>query len=148
MSFKARAVTVGTIAVASLAVSAVAAASANAQTKGALEVEGAKVTFTFHNDQAQPASCFAALQYFGLPLTQLGMPPVTRVEAGKSGTLEVEAPLPGIYRHVSACMVGDEYPSDPEKLREQLVVPFVTNVGQTLFGDAGYIVVDSGHLFE
>ncbi|MBB3035958.1 hypothetical protein [Hoyosella altamirensis] len=146
MSIGARIGAIGVVAAAAMSVSAVTAVPAAAQAEGNLEVDGSTVTFTFHNGTSEPASCFAALQYFGLPLTQIGLPPVTLVGPSESGTLEVEVPLPGIYRHVSACLVGDEYPSDPEKLREHLVIPLVTNTEQTIFGDAGYIVVDSGHL--
>ncbi|MCW4352012.1 hypothetical protein ONR57_01705 [Hoyosella sp. YIM 151337] len=150
MSFSARAVAAGLITAAVVSASAVAAAPAYSQSAprnaATLDVDGSTVTFTFHNDADESASCFGALQYFGLPLTQLGMPPVTLVKPRSSGTLDVDVPLPGVYRHVSACLVGDEFPDDPDELREHLVVPLVTPAGNMLFGDAGYIVVEGGHL--
>ncbi|GGC68420.1 hypothetical protein IEU95_02715 [Hoyosella rhizosphaerae] len=94
--------------------------------------EGRNVTFTFSNPGQENLSCMAALQFFGIPISHVSWPPFALVPPGKTGTLTIETPFPGVYRHVTTCMAGDEPLEDPNMLSAHLLNPFVTGDDQNM----------------
>ncbi len=90
--------------------------------------EGRVLVFEFRNDRSEPLSCFAAAQFFGLPISHIGMPPFVVAPPWGTARLEIEVPFPGVYRHATSCMIGDEPPPrDPGMLAADLLSPMVTN---------------------
>ncbi len=91
-------------------------------------VEGRVLVFEFRNDRSEPLSCFAAAQFFGLPISHIGMPPFVVAPPWGTARIEIEVPFPGVYRHATSCMIGDEPPpQDPGMLAADLLSPMVAN---------------------
>ncbi|MBD8506167.1 hypothetical protein HT102_06690 [Hoyosella sp. G463] len=109
---------------------------------GSVAVEGRVLVFEFRNERSEPLSCFAAAQFFGLPISHVGMPPFVVAPPWGTARIEIEVPFPGVYRHATSCMIGDEPPpQDPGMLAADLLSPVVTNTDPQVMMHADHIEV-------